>query len=267
MYQPNLDPTNFKTKLEMDPEKQLIINLFMTNVKGQTIDTSGSNKKHNGKKGHWLESRMGIARNAKNAPDLHGYELKHAASIISFGDWCATEYLFSKKNKEFLPKINMTRDAFFKCFGTPKPAKNGRVSWTRGESFPKCVGDYNECGQKLVITDDGSVVVYYSRTHDKRPTKPTLGDSPLPIAYWSAEKLKRLLLNKFGVNGFCICTEVGGTYQKIGFGKPISFEFFVEQMRLGNIYIDPSMHEEEKRNRCTFRATLAWWKTLITEEY
>jgi hypothetical protein len=264
MYQTILDPTNFVLKLKMDPEKQLIINLFETNVKGQNIDLSEFTGTHDGREGHWLERRMGVVANANNAPDLHGYEMKKSAPTISFGDWSADEYLFSKR-KIFLPQIDFTRNEFINAFGTPNLAKDGRVSWS-GKCFPK-VGDYNECGQKLKVTDDGAVVAYYSPTHDMRPTKATQGDGRLPIAFWSAEKLGLKITSKFGVKGFFVCKKVGATYQKICFGKPISTEFFLEQMRLGNIFIDSGMYEGNSRNYSQFRASRSFWDSLITEEY
>lgn len=264
VYPPDLDPTNFVLKLEMDPEKQMILNLFMTNVKGQNIDLSEFKGTHDGREGHWLERRMGVVANAKNAPDLHGYEMKKSSPTISFGDWSATEYLFSKK-KEFLPKINMTRREFMYAFGTPNPAKDNRLSWS-GKCFPK-MGDYNECGQKLVITDDGSIVAYYSPPHDKRQVKPAFGDGVIPIAFWGAAALGLKISRKFGVKGFFVCKKVGETYQKICFGKPISKDFFLEQMRNGKIFIDSGMYEGNARNYSQFRASRGFWDSLITEEY
>jgi len=39
---------------------------------------------------------MGIIHNSKNEPDIRGYELKKDSPKITFGDFSATEYLFSK---------------------------------------------------------------------------------------------------------------------------------------------------------------------------
>jgi hypothetical protein len=94
-----------------------------------------------------------------------------------------------------------------------------------------------------------------------------LGNAELPIAIWRGESLKLKVLRKFGVKGFFVCKKVGETYQKICFGKPISTEFFLEQMRNGKIFIDSGMYEGNARNYSQFRASRGFWDALITEEY
>jgi len=71
----------------MNHEKQKIIELFYANVKGKKSNTSKSNQRHDGKKGHWLEQQMGIVANANNSPDIYGYEMKNQTSSgkITFG--------------------------------------------------------------------------------------------------------------------------------------------------------------------------------------
>ena len=61
---------------EIDIDKQHIIKLFITYVKGVKICLEGKNINHCGKEGHWLETKMGIKYNAKNEPDINGYEMK-----------------------------------------------------------------------------------------------------------------------------------------------------------------------------------------------
>jgi hypothetical protein len=80
-----------------DENKLKIIKIFNENVKGQVIN-KGKNK-HDGSDGHWLEEKMGINKNNKNKPDIFGYEMKKKSKIITFGDFSASEYLFSKKNQ------------------------------------------------------------------------------------------------------------------------------------------------------------------------
>ena len=75
-----------------------IIHLFRTQVKGVPICMDGP--KHCGKEGHWLESRMGISPNSRNEPDLFGYEMKKGSPKTTLGDFSASEYAFSKKEKE-----------------------------------------------------------------------------------------------------------------------------------------------------------------------
>lgn len=80
----------------IDNDKQNIINLFFKNVKG--IDVILESNNHCGREGHWLEKKMDIKHNNKNEPDLYGYEMKKNSSKISFGDFSASEYIFSSKN-------------------------------------------------------------------------------------------------------------------------------------------------------------------------
>jgi hypothetical protein len=64
---------------EIDIDKKFIITLFHKNVKGKNIDLDGKNINHCGKEGHWLEEEMGIKPNAKNEPDINGYEMKKSS--------------------------------------------------------------------------------------------------------------------------------------------------------------------------------------------
>ena len=89
----------YKQMDNVNDGKQKIIQLFMDNVKGKQIDLSNMNKSHDGKEGHWLETQMNITHNSKNKADIYGYEMKKKSPKITFGDFSATEYLFTlKKN-------------------------------------------------------------------------------------------------------------------------------------------------------------------------
>jgi hypothetical protein len=48
---------------------------------------------------------FGVNHNCKNQPDILGFELKKYSKIITFGDFSATEYLYSKNHK-ILDKFN-----------------------------------------------------------------------------------------------------------------------------------------------------------------
>jgi hypothetical protein len=78
---------------KIDIDKQYIITLFNINVKGVEIILKGH------KINHWLETKMGIKHNAKNEPDINGYEMKKSSIKITLGDFSASEYIFSRKNK------------------------------------------------------------------------------------------------------------------------------------------------------------------------
>jgi len=245
-----------------------IIERFRTHVKGQLIDLSAQTGDHDGKEGYWLEKRMGLKPNGKNEPDIFGYEMKKSASSISFGDWCATDYLFSKKRKtDVLHGPVLTRTEFLKSFGQPNPKKNNRLAWS-GSCFPK-VGEYNECGQKLVVdVQAGTVTAMYSPARDTRQNKPKFEMvDEFAIAFWTKAKLENHVVKKFGQKGFFVCTKVGDKYQKIRFGPSITFEFFIQNMATGDIYIDSGMFDGNSRKYSLFRASEKFWDSLITEEF
>jgi len=87
----------------IDIDKEHIITLFNTHVKGVKICLEEcQNIKHSGKEGYWLETKMDIKHNAKNEPDINGYEMKKSSNKIILGDFSASEYLFSGKNKKII---------------------------------------------------------------------------------------------------------------------------------------------------------------------
>lgn len=92
--------------------EQKIVDLFMANVFGKTANTSDLNQAHDGKKGHWLETQMGVKRNRNTAPDLLGYEMKDGTSSkISFGGqlMLIIIFLIMKKFSQILKKSSKTR--------------------------------------------------------------------------------------------------------------------------------------------------------------
>src|SRR3990167_1234078 len=114
-------------------EKQVIIDLFMNNVKDKEIVFTG--EKHCGSEGHWLEKQMGLNPNCKNEPDILGYEMKKNSPKITFGDYSASEYLFSR-NKETLEQLNgwtekhtIIHDDFLRYFGTAKIVNKTKIDF------------------------------------------------------------------------------------------------------------------------------------------
>jgi hypothetical protein len=115
----------------MDVDKQDIITMFNTNVKGVEICLKSQNQKHCGKEGHWLERKMGIKHNSKNEPDINGYEMKKSSPKTTLGDFSASEYLFSGINKRIAintynkwnDDIKVSRSDFIHYFGNPNPKK------------------------------------------------------------------------------------------------------------------------------------------------
>ncbi len=194
---------------------QQIVELFIQKIKGREVCLDNKNEKHCGKEGHWLETQMGLKHNSKNEPDLYGYEMKKSSPKTTLGDYSASEYAFSKKNKRNIINQNnnwnddnkLERSDFIKIFGNPNPAKNNRYSWSGS-----CVPTYNKWnsnGQILIVNENNDIVIIYSFSKDSRSMKedfPTfLKNDNIIIALWKSEKMKLHINNKFNKKGFFIC--------------------------------------------------------------
>lgn len=197
----------------LDIDKQQIIKLFNKNVKGREICLEGQNINHDGKEGHWLEKQMGIKHNAKNQPDINGYEMKKSSNKITLGDFSASEYAFSKKRSSineinnWTDKEKIDRTNYIRTFGNPNPIKNNRYSWS-GSCVP-IYGSWNSNGQMLSITENNDIVAYYSFSKDTRTIKNDfhtfLQNDDIVIALWKASKMKPHIDNKFNKKGFFMC--------------------------------------------------------------
>ena len=136
----------------------------MSEVHGKKADTTGSDPKHSGKEGHWLEKQMGVKPNASNTPDLYGYEMKnHSDSVVTLGSWDPNYWVFRN------PQYKITRDDFLKIFGKSNPLKNNRMSWS-GTPVPK-IGATNSFGMRISVSAENSVIFFYSFIDDKRDNK------------------------------------------------------------------------------------------------
>jgi len=259
---------------DLSTNKQCIIDIFMSNVKGKKIELG--NYLHCGSEGHWLEKQMGINHNSKNEPDIFGYEMKKHSSKISFGDFSASEYLFSK-NKNILEIINgwnknefsITRNEFIRWFGTPNPLKNNRYSWS-GNCVPK-YDVWNNCGQSLNFNDSLDLCVNYSYEKDERECKINyplfMKEKNITLTIWNCEKLKQNVNKKFNNKGFFICKKNENTYDKICFGNPFDFNYFIENIKNKSIIFDSGMYEGNSRNYSQFRSSSRFWDNLIIEEF
>ncbi len=263
---------------QIDKNKLDIIELFRKNIKGKKIELQNYNNKHCGKEGYWLETRMNINHNSRNEPDINGYEMKKYSKKITFGDYSASEYLFSKDKKYINKKneweynlINITKDQFIKFFGTQKPLKNNRYSWS-GNCIPT-YNNFNTCGQKLTITDENDICIYYSYSEDKRDDIKIkfpyyLKKDNILIVVWKNEKMREHINKKFNNKGFFIIKKKEHTYNKICFGKKFDYECFIDGIKKQNIIFDSGLHLGNNRNYSHFRSSSnKFWDELIIEEY
>ncbi|MFA5432937.1 MAG: LlaMI family restriction endonuclease [Candidatus Paceibacterota bacterium] len=250
----------------MDIGKKKIIQLFNENVRGIKPDLSNYKTKHDGKEGHWLETRMLIKPNADNLPDLYGYEMKKSThSKITFGDWSADYYIFKDK------KYKITRNVFLQIFGKPNKEKGGRFSWS-GEPCP-VIKNYNTFGQKLSVDKNKNILIKYSYSKDKRLNKKkiipqAMQKENLLIARWENKSIKKKLENKFNIKGWFICVKnTDKIYEKIAFGDPITFDRWIQDVKKGIIFFDSGMYQGNNRPYSQWRANNSYWNNLITKTY
>lgn len=244
-----------------------ILALFLLNVKGKSADTKGSNGRHDGKGGYWLEKQMGLKHNASNTPDIEGFEMKNhtTSGKTTFGDWSADYYIFKDL------RFGMDRDEFLRVFGNPNPDKKGRYSWS-GSPCPK-IGSYNNFGQKLIVDDGGSISAIYSYSADKRADKakavPKKFQKPrILVARWSADLMRRRVESKFKEKGWFKCIkDIKGIYTGIVFAPPITFEAWIQGVREGQVFFDSGMYQGNKRPYSQWRANNVWWDELVTRRY
>lgn len=267
----------------MTPKEQ-IIEIFRANVKGKTANVEGLNVRHDGKKGHWLESQFGIGHNASNNADLFGYELKNqTTSKTSFGDWSANEYIFNDPQyfSVFSEKTALgRRNQFLKIFGKPNIEKGNRYSWS-GEPCPK-INHFNTFGQRLIVAENNDIIAEYSYTHDTRLNKDVvvpdiLKRENLVLARWYGNStpiskkgkcLKKKVEDKFNDKGWFTCkTDERGVYCEICFGNPMTFDNWIELVRQGIVFFDSGMYETNKRPYSQWRANNNYWDSLIVEKF
>lgn len=267
----------FKSEHEIDC-KQEIIDMFCKYVKNITVNLEGLNGKHCGKEGHWLENQMNIKHNSNNKPDIHGYEMKKNSKKITFGDFSASEYLFSK-DKPYINKENkwcddivtITKNEFIKIFGTQKPEKHNRYSWS-GSCVPK-YNLWNKYGQKLIITGENDIIALYSYIEDSRNDikinfPEYLKHDIVIIAVWKNDKMRKHINDKFNQNGFIIMKKENKVYNKICFGKKFDYEMFINGIKERTIIFDSGMYVGNTRNYSQFRSILTnFWSDLIVEEH
>lgn len=248
-----------------------IIELFNKNIKNTEIFIE--NSKHCGADGHWLEQQMKLKPNCKNEPDIDGFEMKKMSKKITLGDFSASEYAYSRKNKrntinafnEWSDDVTMTRTDFIHFFGNSNQNKNGRYSWS-GSCVPT-YDKWNDNGQNLLVMENNDIVILYSFSKDTRKTKANfpefLKHDCIAIALWKMEKMKAHVENKFNQNGFFMCEKIGKNYDKIHFGRPFTFDYFIECIKSRKIFFDSGMYEGNNRNYSHFRAMKNFWLELV----
>lgn len=244
-------------ELDIDEAKQNIIEIFNKNVRYRKINLDDVSSTHDGKKGHWLEKQMGIKHNAKNEPDINGYEMKTGDKVITFIDK-APSYMYL--NEKILDKRNKRlKEEFWNKYGSKKLDKPTIGGWS--------IKKFNKCGQIIKVDDHKNIIVKYNYEEDTRDDKDRFGltkTEPHVIMKWEKKDLENAIERKFNQKGFFKCIEENGKFTKICFGKKINFKFWIDEFEKGNIYHD-GYSRVDGRGRHVFRAKKMFWDTLLTE--
>jgi len=245
--------------IDIDSGKQQIITIFNNNVKGREMCLEGQNINHCGKEGHWVETQMGIKHNAKNEPDINGYEMKTGSKITTFVDKAPDNMfldgnLMSKRNK-------ISKTEFWDKYGSEKETNEKTIGGWK-------IDKYNKCGQKIGVDDANNMYVLYDYDQDMRENKEglQLNKTPHIIMQWNATTFKNTIENKFNKKGFFKCKKIGNKYEKVCFGNKITFDEWITAFKNAIIYHD-GYSKLNGRGRHVFRASNKFWDELITEEY
>ncbi|WP_029512999.1 LlaMI family restriction endonuclease [Mycoplasmopsis iners] len=259
--------------------KEILIEIFNKNIRGKKANVLKINMRHDGKFGHWLEQQFGIKPNSIAGADILGYELKDFnPEVITFGDWSANEYIYT--NPEFKHIFSFktkheNQDLFCMLFGKANKLKNNRYAWS-GECCPK-INVYNSFGQIMKITKEKDIVVEYSYKEDKRPNmleiipKEFQKIENIVLARWYGKKinhpkhktLEEKIDSKFNQKGWFTCIKnEEGFYEKICFGKPFDFDYWIEQINKNIVYFDSGMHQKNPRPYSQWRGKTKFWNAL-----
>ena len=243
----------------MNPVKKAIIEKFNECVRDKDINLENLTSGHDGKRGHWLETQMGVKHNGKNEPDINGYEMKTGCRAVTFIDKSPS---FMYLNGDVLSKRckkdkQLFWDKYACCKDTDIPTVGG---WS--------VNKFNKCGQKIIVDENNNILVIYNYNEDTRKDKDekNMDKSIHVIMKWDANDLKKSIENKFNQKGFFKCIEEKNKFTKICFGKQITFDFWISEFKNGCIYHD-GYSKVGGRGRHVFRASKKFWDNLITEEY
>lgn len=249
-------------------EKEEIIELFNKKIKNININLENVNPKHCGKEGHMLEKLFNITHNSDCKADINGYELKKSSnSKITLGDWSADYYIYRDNN------YNISRELFIKYFGKKNEKKHNRYSWS-GYGIPTYLNETTDFGQTLLFDEEKNLIITYDYNLDKRNNKDEiipefLKLNKIIIVKWNNNNLEKKIKDKFGNKGFFICIKNKETnlYDKIAFGKPFSYNFFIENMKNKNIFFDSGMYNGNQRNYSQFRGKISFWYENASEIY
>jgi len=207
---------------------------------------------------------MGIKPNSKNCPDIYGFEQKKDSSKITFIDKQTDEKYYKGLSLGKRPKKEL-KEKYWKTFERSNSTPNKIGGWK--------LNKWDNDGQCLKLDCEYNILIVYNYMKDKRIDKKTRVDEYYKntkdhvIGIWKSHTLKECIERKFNQNGFYICSKNKlGEYDKICFGQKITFDYWIQEFKRGNIYYD-GYSSLNGRWRGMFRASKKWWRQIITAEY
>ncbi len=90
----------------------------------------------------------------------------------------------------------------------------------------------------------------------------------LILARWENNTMKKRVESKFNDKGWFKCLQNNlGMYTSIQFGKPITFESWIDLVSEGVVFFDSGMYQGNNRPYSQWRALNNFWDSLIIETY
>jgi hypothetical protein len=121
-------------------------------------------------------------------------------------------------------------------------------------------------GQKLSISQSNDIEFKDMRSK-KNELPEFLKKDDILITIWEEPKIKPKINNKFDKKGFFMCEKSENKYDKIYFGKPFNYEYFIECIKNKKNTFDSGMYTGNNRNYYQFRGISSFWTELINQEY
>tara|TARA_B100001769_G_C22080472_1_gene582153 strand:- start:614 stop:1477 length:864 start_codon:yes stop_codon:yes gene_type:complete len=236
--------------------------VFQQKIKGK----SRPKGKHNGSLGHWIESQFGVSHNSIPGADLDGFEIKSGSQKGTYGDWMGDWYIWYDENS-CIP----TRNDFLRTFGSKKRVdRPERYSWTKLDLGKHVSDEYSESGQRMLVSSDNDIRIYYNFLHDSRSEKfdiipELIRNGDVMIAQFSREKMSKLVKDKFGIKGWVYFSVKKDNVDSLYLGHPFDFEDWIEWVKSGHVELDSGMNTDTSRNRSSFRSKSSFWKDLAFE--
>ena len=278
---------------------RIIIN-FHKNVLGKSPSKSELESKHKGKRGHWLETKLGGKIDADGNADLNGYECKVKSQKTTWGDWGAPYRIFSDKRYTVFNKKHSHENMHFfvKTFGLQRNEVDKGIYYSMsGKDFPQKINDSTDTGLSL-IEKNSDILMQYSFSKDKRKNKKKLVPNALQknnllIYQWhgtdnnynvyvnnikinnlpidikkTSFSLEERVRRKFGIYGVVV-----GLYDKskgfygLEFLKVVTFNDWLDAFKNKDIIFDSGLTTLSKRQRNQWRSSAKFMGSLVVNTY